>query len=600
MKVALYARYSSDNQRDASIADQLRICRIRAEREGWRIIEEYTDHAVSGASLLRPGIQALITDALAGRFEIVLAEAMDRLSRDQEDIAGLFKRMTFVGVKIVTLSEGEVGHLHVGLKGTMNALFLRDLADKTRRGQRGRVEQGKSGGGNAYGYRVVRQVDTSGEPERGDRAIDPYEAEIVRRIFRDFVAGKSGKRIASDLNREKVRAPGGGDWGFSTINGNVKRGTGILNNTMYIGRLVWNRQRFVKDPDTGRRQARPNPPEEWITVDVPELRIIDDALWQAAKQRQVAATKARGTEDENHFRDRRRPKYLFSGLTKCGCCGGGYTMISTTYVGCAAARNKGTCGNRVSIRRDQLEARVLNALRHHLMDPDLFQVFCDEFTRELNRLRGEVRSTLDAIDAELAKIDRELDTLLELILKGGAADRINAKMVALEARKTDLETRRADAREPPPLVHPEMAGWYRKQIAELHEALREESEEQRLRATEAIRSLVDEIVLTPAVDRTLTIDVRGDLAGILTIAAGPGGTRSGGFQKHESRPGGRLCEEQVGLLEMVAGAGSNLYLLPEQVKMVAGTGVDHNLRSTPAKMVAGACTHLHLLFRTAA
>lgn len=137
MKVAIYARYSSDNQRDASIADQLRICRLHAEKQGWQVVEEYTDHAISGASLLRPGIQALISDATRGRLRYVLAEAMDRLSRDQEDIAGLFKRMAYSDVKIVTLSEGEVTHLHVGLKGTMNALFLKDLADKTRRGQRG-------------------------------------------------------------------------------------------------------------------------------------------------------------------------------------------------------------------------------------------------------------------------------------------------------------------------------------------------------------------------------------------------------------------------------------------------------------------------------
>lgn len=134
MKVAVYARYSSENQREASIADQFRICRAYAEKQGWHIVEEYSDQAISGASLLRPGIQALITDALRGRFDIVLAEAMDRLSRDQEDIAGLFKRLAFSNIKMVTLSEGDVTHLHVGLKGTMNALFLKDLADKVRRG----------------------------------------------------------------------------------------------------------------------------------------------------------------------------------------------------------------------------------------------------------------------------------------------------------------------------------------------------------------------------------------------------------------------------------------------------------------------------------
>ncbi|MGY4281259.1 DNA invertase Pin-like site-specific DNA recombinase [Bradyrhizobium sp. LM2.7] len=149
MKVALYARYSSDNQRDASIEDQLRLCRLHAEKQGWTVVDSYTDRAISGASLLRPGIQELISDATRGKFTIVLAEAMDRLSRDQEDIAVLFKRMAFAGVRIVTLSEGDITHLHVGPKGTMNALFLKDLADKTRRGLRGRVAHGKSGEGCA-------------------------------------------------------------------------------------------------------------------------------------------------------------------------------------------------------------------------------------------------------------------------------------------------------------------------------------------------------------------------------------------------------------------------------------------------------------------
>ncbi len=134
MKVALYARYSSDNQRDASIEDQLRACRGYADTQGWTIVDSYSDRAISGASLIRPSIQELIMDANAGRFQILLTEAMDRLSRDQEDIAGLFKRMSFAGVKIVTLSEGEINHLHIGLTGTMNALYLKELANKTRRG----------------------------------------------------------------------------------------------------------------------------------------------------------------------------------------------------------------------------------------------------------------------------------------------------------------------------------------------------------------------------------------------------------------------------------------------------------------------------------
>jgi DNA invertase Pin-like site-specific DNA recombinase len=178
LKVAIYARYSSDNQRDASIADQLRICREFASRHGWTVVQEFTDHAISGATLLRSGFQALMRDALNQQFDVVLAEALDRFSRDQEDTAGLFKRLTFAGVNIVTLAEGDISHLHVGLKGTMNALFLKDLADKTRRGLRGRVELGKSGGGLCYGYKV-RPATPEGDGT-GEREIVPAEAEVIR------------------------------------------------------------------------------------------------------------------------------------------------------------------------------------------------------------------------------------------------------------------------------------------------------------------------------------------------------------------------------------------------------------------------------------
>ncbi|MFT8797194.1 recombinase family protein [Zymomonas mobilis] len=148
VRVALYARYSSDNQRAASIEDQFRICREHAKREKWKVASTYKDAGISGSSMiLRPGIQTLLQDAQRGEFTVVLAEALDRISRDQADVATLFKHLKFAGVKIVTLAEGEISELHVGLNGTMNALFLKDLAQKTHRGIRGRVEDGKSGDG---------------------------------------------------------------------------------------------------------------------------------------------------------------------------------------------------------------------------------------------------------------------------------------------------------------------------------------------------------------------------------------------------------------------------------------------------------------------
>ena len=157
--------------------------------------------------------------------------------------------MRFADVTIMTLAEGEISELHVGLKGTMNALFLKDLADKTRRGLRGRVEAGRSGGGNSYGYDVVRSMRADGAIEAGQRRINLHEADIVRRIFREYSHGMSPREIAKSLNREGVVGPSGDSWSPTAINGNRERGTGVLNNELYIGKLVWNRLRYIKDPD---------------------------------------------------------------------------------------------------------------------------------------------------------------------------------------------------------------------------------------------------------------------------------------------------------------------------------------------------------------
>lgn len=367
-KIAIYARYSSDLQSDASIEDQIRICQEKARREGWKLINCYTDHATSGASLMRPGIQMLMHDASVGKFDLVLAEALDRLSRDQEDIAGLFKRLQFANTGLFTLAEGEISSLHIGLKGTMNAIFLKDLADKTRRGLRGRVEAGKSGGGLTYGYDVVKSFDANGEPVYGERTINSEQARIIKRIFREYLTGRSPKMIANTLNKESVPGPTGKGWGPSTIHGTRQRGTGILNNELYIGRMIWNRLRYIKDPDTGKRVSRLNPEEEWVITEVPEMRIIDQNLWDAVKAKQGAINRP-----DTPLWQKNRPKNLFSHLIKCGECGGGCSKVSTTQIGCSNARNKGTCGNRLTISRQKLEESVIAALQHHLMDDTMLR-----------------------------------------------------------------------------------------------------------------------------------------------------------------------------------------------------------------------------------
>ena len=516
IRAAVYARYSSDNQRDASIEDQVRQCRARIEQEQWQLGEVYSDHAISGATTLRSGYQKLLEDARAGRFDVLVAEALDRLSRDQENIAGLFKQLCFADVRLVTLSEGEIGELHIGLKGTMNALFLKDLAHKTRRGLEGRIRQGKSGGGLCFGYEVVRKIDAAGEALRGERRINEAEAAIVCRIFQEFAQGHSPRAIAQSLNKEGMPGPAGRSWGPSTIYGNWQRGTGILNNELYVGRLVWNRQHFIKDPNTGRRQARLNPETKWIIEEVPHLRIVDDALWTSVKERQRDSRAKVMTMDKGIRSERvRRPSYLLSGLLKCGACGGGFSKISQSHYGCSTARNKGTCDNLLTVRRDELEATVLHGLKSQLMQPELVTAFIGEFHREVNRQRAAEDGHRDRTARDLEKTQREIRKLIDAIKAGVPGAAVKDEITVLEARRVELLATKQAAPPPMPRLHPNLSELYRQKVINLAEALNDE--DSRHEAAECIRELIEEIRLVPE-DGQLRVELYGELAALIGLA----------------------------------------------------------------------------------
>ncbi len=559
MRAVIYARYSSDLQRDASVEDQVRLCRELIEREGWTTDATYADRGQSGASTLRAGYQKLLEDARAGRFDVVVAEALDRLSRDQEDVAGLYKRLQFAGVQLVTISEGRINELHVGLKGTMNALFLKDLAAKTHRGLRGRVEQGKSGGGNAYGYEVVRGFAGDGSAITGERTVNAAEAEVVRRIFREFDAGQSPRTIALGLNRDGLKGPRGRTWGPSTLYGNRQRGTGILNNELYIGRLLWNRQRFLKDPSTGRRIARSNELEQWVIEAVPHLRIIDDELWSRVKDRQqrhnLLITPAAGRLKPELAR---RPTYLLSGLLKCGQCGGGFSKISKDHYGCSHARDRGTCTNRLIIRRDLLEQKVLDGLKEQLMAPELVAGFVAEYHRECNRLIAATDQRLRAETDELAKVEKQINALVDAIKDGLRSAAMSTELERLEKRKVALHDVLVNHRPTPPRLHPRLADVYKAKVADLHAALNEPAI--RTEAAEILRTLIEAVRLVPE-DGHLAIELEGDLAAILTLGRG-----------HDPR---RLAElAQMQKAPLISGASSSASDPVLQGTMVAGTGFE--------------------------
>jgi site-specific DNA recombinase len=495
-RVAIYARYSSDLQSEASIEDQIRLCRENIERDGHTEVQAYTDYAISGSSLHnRPGMQTLLADAKSGSFDLLVAEALDRISRDQEDVAAIFKRLTHANVRIVTLAEGEINELHVGLKGTMNALFLKDLAAKTRRGQRGRVEAGKIPGGNSYGYRIVRALKEDGTMMRGEREIDTEQATIVRRIFTEYVSGQAPRLIAKRLNAEGVTAPRGGHWNASTINGSRQRRNGILNNELYVGRIVYNRQRFVKDPDTGRRISRLNPEKDWVRVDVPDLRIVDEATWANAQ-----ALKSRYASYAGNKRQTK--KRLLSGLIKCGVCGGGMTIARRDRYYCSARREKGTCNSDRGIAAGELEDRVLKGLEEILVGNEhLVAIFVEEFKTEVSQLRKQRHGRERALTKDLQKVERGIERCLQFIVGGnGNPGSVGPELTTLEHRKAEIEAElTTKIPESAVEVLPNLPELYRRKVAALRDLLSDDNA--RAEAFAIIRSLIERIEVHPGEKR---------------------------------------------------------------------------------------------------
>ncbi len=427
-RAVLYARYSTDLQSPASIADQHRALREALSRLGLREVGAFSDAAISGASWARPGLEEALGEIESGRADVLVAEALDRISRDLEHVARIAKRIAFRGARIVTLSEGEIGALHIGLSGTMAQLYLEQLAEKTRRGLRGVVADGRIAAGRAYGYRPTA--------ERGRFEIVPEEAEIVRRIMREYAAGISPRAIAKTLNAEGIPGPRGGTWKGNTILGDRTLGVGIVNNRLYIGDVIWNRSTWRKNPSTGRRQPFPLPEDQWVVTRAEHLRIVDQALWEAVRRRQGDLVK-RGSV--------KRPTRPLSGLLVCGACGHRLTIVGGEKYGCPVHKEQGLCGNGRTARAADVEARVLDGLRRHLCHPEAVEAFARAYVAERKRLRSAGEARERALRRDLGEAEREQASILDLIGRAPAAaqDAMLVKLGDLGARiaalKADLE-----------------------------------------------------------------------------------------------------------------------------------------------------------------
>ncbi|WP_443024596.1 recombinase family protein [Sphingomonas sp. Leaf343] len=384
---------------------------------------------------------------------------------------------------------------------------------------------------------------------------------MVERIFADYAAGLSPIAITRRLNAEGVPSPRSGKtsghafgktaaWTPNTLTGNAARGTGILNNPLYVGRRPYGKQTYRKNPDTGKRQAFVNPAEKRPdTIEVPELRIVSVDLWERVKARQ--ASLARGPLSQTAapalpFYSQQRPRYLLTGKMTCGCCGASYAKSGKSRFGCQGAAKKGPtwCDNRLTFRQDELDARVLAGLSTEMLRDDVVAAFLAEYEAETQRLAAETVSTRPEREVELANLDRQISLAKAAILKGVDAAMFveemkvwNERRQVLLAEQDVAQTTSTESE----LLHPDLGRVYREKVGQLTAAF--EDDALKAQAFERLRSLIEAVVLTPE-DGDLAIDLRGELASMLSLCAGA-----------ETQKASAVVTEEVLQMKMVAGTG---------------------------------------------
>jgi DNA invertase Pin-like site-specific DNA recombinase len=464
----LYARYSTDKQRETSIDDQLRAARARAAAEGWVIVAEHADEGISGSVpvALRRGGKAVLADALAGRFDLLIVEGLDRLSRDVGEQDQVVKRLEFRGLRLVGTADGYDTQAR-GRKvmrvarGLVNELYLDDLREKTHRGLAGQFDRGYHVGGVCYGYRSQSTADGRGR----ELVIDEEQASIVRRIFNEYADGSGPRIIVHRLNAEGVKSPRGGTWAVSALVGDRARGAGLLNSEIYIGRLIWNRRQWLKDPETGKRCCIDRPREEWQIRDVPHLRIIDAVTWDAARARDQRRTPSKGGA---------KMRTLFAGLMRCSACGGPIIAVDARRYGCNVRKDRGpaACPGGGAFLRTDVDQALLSVVREDLMAPEVLSTVVATVRAAVRAADADRRAKTQAAPGRRAALQAEIERLVDAIADIGMSPALRARLAATEAELASLPETTSTPIDADRLAQQAIAA-YKRRMLDLSAALQE-------------------------------------------------------------------------------------------------------------------------------
>jgi site-specific DNA recombinase len=443
MKAAIYARKSSDNE--AGVSRQVEIARDFIAARKWTLdsAHVYTDNDVSGAVFSRPGLDAFMVAALAKPrpFDVLVVMDSSRLGREQSETLALQLRIVRTGCRIIHYQDGQelllntpVEKLIASVTNFSNEDFRHQIRLKTASALKKKAEQGHVAGSAVYGY-DNRRVPSGSHTER---VINEAEAAIVQRIFTWAAEGWGARRIARALNAAKVphahadhvcspkcqHAPGKfKGWAATTIRA-------MLRNPIYTGVVMYRGQR----------------------LDVTVPRIIKPELWERTQAQMARARRAFSGKRSADGRLSGRPEapvgvHLLSGLIVCGGCRGSMIAITRAsaakvrkYYVCAASYKRGAdCPARHAIPYDRLHAAVLEPFEH--LGPEVLGQMLDAELARMAEAYEAQRGSLDALKAEVIRLDAELGRLAEGVAQGGQLPILLSTIEAKQRARDDAAAR---------------------------------------------------------------------------------------------------------------------------------------------------------------
>lgn len=353
-KAVAYGAKSFDDpdRRTSSVDDQRVAAENYAAAHDLELVAFDGDDGITGATMERPGLQKMLARIAGGGIKVLIIEDVDRLGRDQEHLQRMNKTFRVHGVTLHTVAAGVIDELVFSFKGIIGEQQRRRIAYTTRRGLKAKAKRGGVTGGRMLGYRKRIVGHDAAGVEVNRLAIDPDEADLVRRIFELYRDGNTLQGVCAVLSNEGVPSPraretgkySAGVWNPTTLSGDPTMGERILNNEAYIGRLIFNRRTWIEMPNDNHgftRRPRANPPHDWIVREDPDLRIVDQELWDAVKSRQSAQ---RAIRDERFkatgrkLAGGREATHALSGLVECGLCGRPFVAIGGGRWRCKGAR----------------------------------------------------------------------------------------------------------------------------------------------------------------------------------------------------------------------------------------------------------------------